>query len=187
MTNCRSPSYSCTSLSSLQASFYRSWAPQAGTDRELQGKHLGWGLSTAQHRTERSWRNQALQWSFLLPRMLSLIPKAFPHFSSPCPPNHLPSVLHISFSIASVKQKHKPPVSTIPSRPGWGMRQISSLFSGLLADQGKEQNTTKSNPLLVWLNYSSTSRVAPSPPPWHTQLPRLLQSGPWGRGLHRKV
>lgn len=96
--------------------------------------------------------------------MLSLIPKAFPHFSSPCPPNHLPSVLHISFSIASVKQKHKPPVSTIPSRPGWGMRQISSLFSGLLADQGKEtkHNKIKSSACLTQLFEHFQSCTFPS-------------------------
>lgn len=153
MTNCRSPSVLhfplLTASLTLQVlsttGWHRQWAPRGTPWRR------------PEHSPGQKWHilegTNLLQWSILLPRMLSLIPKAFFHFSSPCLPNHLHFVLHISFSIGSIKYTHKPLVSTIPSRTGWGMRQISSLFSGLLADQGKEtkHNKIKSSACLTQL------------------------------------
>lgn len=75
--------------------------------------------------------------------------KGFFPFFFLCLPSDLPCVLHISFPVASIKYKHKPPVPTILSRTGWGMRQISSLFSGLLAHQGKETKTQQNQILCL--------------------------------------
>lgn len=158
MTNSRSPSYSCTSLSSsLQASSCKVLSTHSAHHREwgTKGQYLAclaWKLPVLSERTEVSEGTELLYRSSLLPRMLSLVPKFFSTFLFPLPSQPSPFCLrHFYFwSLNKIKFIHKAPVSSTPSGTGWGIRQISSLFSAALGliSRPREENKTQKNQIL---------------------------------------
>ena len=147
MTNSRSPSHSCTSLSSsVQASSCKVLSTHSSHQRQggTKGHHLArpaWKLPCS---VQTSWEvadNEAVDCAGCCPSSQTL----YSHFSSPRLLNHLPLMLHISK--ASIKYIHKPPVSSIPSGTGWGMSQMSNLLSAALGliSRPRKGNKTQLN------------------------------------------